>query len=685
MENRKFNKRLIATALLCSPMLSTAYADDNIEQVKSIEVITVHGEKVERSLKDTTSSVSVIDKETLDSGQYLSVNSALSEIPNVVALSGSVPDIRGVTGNGAAGGFNSFTGGAKARVSTLVDGVAEPFVADLTGDTGLWDIQQIEVFRGPQSTINGRNSIGGTVFIKTLDPTFDWSGAARIGYRDQDNYIDSAVMLSGPIMDDQLAFRLTGQNVTGENFSQPLNFDTNPATKDTNELKTNRWRAKLLWEPTALEALKVLYSYSYNNEKGNTGRQFYTADDPWAFKPISSRYMDTKSNTHSLKFDYQLSEGQSLDLLVAYMDYQWGFESYEAVKERQQNVVMDDKSYTVDGKYSFGLNDAVLNGFVGLAYYERTQDFNSVGGFTYGGDDSSTSQSVYGEITYAMTPVLKLTVGGRVMHDEQTRNFAMQMQGEDIDEKLDTSNTVTLPKLVLQYAVSDNTTLAASARKGYNAGGGALSFDNLYYYYDEESVDTYELSSRSSFNGGNINLSANLFYNNFDGYQASNSERRITNIDEAVTSGLEVELNAMLSDNWQLLSGLGLLQSEIKSADPSYGDIIGNELNSTPGLTANLGVKYWFSDELTFGMSGNYVGEYYSDINNSEERIAGDYVISRINIDYQNDAWRISGFVNNLFDEQAITVTEPAGRRYPDGYAAIVDPRNIGVNVTYSF
>ncbi len=84
-------------------------------------------------------------------------------------------------------------------------------------------------------------------------------------------------------------------------------------------------------------------------------------------------------------------------------------------------------------------------------------------------------------------------------------------------------------------------------------------------------------------------------------------------------------------------------------------------------------------------MSGNYVGEYYSDINNTEEREAGDYVISRVNIDYQNDAWRISGFVNNLFDEQAITVTEPAGRRYPDGYAAIVDPRNIGVNVTYSF
>ncbi|KTF07147.1 TonB-dependent receptor, partial [marine sediment metagenome] len=75
-----------------------------------------------------------------------------------------MPDIRGVSGNGGAGGFNSISGGAKGRVSTLIDGVAQPFVADLSGDSGMWDLQQIEVFRGPQSTSNGRNSIAGSVF-----------------------------------------------------------------------------------------------------------------------------------------------------------------------------------------------------------------------------------------------------------------------------------------------------------------------------------------------------------------------------------------------------------------------------------------------------------------------------------------------------------------------------------------
>ncbi len=688
MKSRVFKKNLVVTAILCSPLFSLAQAAVDVGPRESIEVITVYGEKVERSLKDTTSSVSVIDKETLDSGQYQSVSSALAEVPNVVVVTGSVPDIRGVTGNGSASGFNSFSGGAKARVSTLIDGVAEPFVADLTGDTGLWDIEQIEVFRGPQSTINGRNSIGGTVFIKTADPTFDWQGAARLGYRDQDQFIDSAVMLSGPILEDQLAFRITGQNVTGNTYNKGEVFDTNPKTFDQNELITNRWRGKLLWQPKGLDDLSVRYSFSYNNEKGDSGRNYFTGDDPWAYKPTFQRYIQTKSNSHSVRFDYSLSDSQSLDLLLAYMDYQWGFDSYEAQAEAKQDVDMRDKSYTIDGKYSFGLNNRDFNGFVGLAYYKRKQDFGSIGGFTYGGDDSTTSSSVYGEMTYAIAEKWWLTLGGRVMRDKQTRDFAMQFRGSAIDEKLDNSKTVALPKLVLQYAVSDNTTLAVSGRRGYNAGGGALALTpdgGEYYYYDQESVDTYEFSSRSQFDGGNINLNTNLFYNDYDGYQASNSLRRITNIDTAVTYGVEIEFNAMLGDSWQLLSGLGLLRTEIKKADLAYGDIIGNELNSAPNITANLGVKYWLTDELTFGLSGNYVAEYFDDIANSEERIAGDYIVSRLNVDYQTDQWRVSAYVNNLFDEQALTVNEPASRRYPDGYAAVIDPRNIGVSVMYSF
>jgi outer membrane receptor protein involved in Fe transport len=294
--------------------------------------------------------------------------------------------------------------------------------------------------------------------------------------------------------------------------------------------------------------------------------------------------------------------------------------------------------------------------------------------------------SVYGEMTYGLAESLWLTVGGRVMREEQLRNFTMLYRGSQLEEKLDDASTVTLPKLVLQYALNENTTLAASVRRGYNSGGGALSLaESEYYYYDEEYVNTYELSSRSSFANGDVNLSANLFYNDFDGYQASNSARKITNIDKAITYGVEAELSAMISENWQFISGVGLLESEIKEADPSYGDIVGNQLNSAPHLTANAGLKYWIGDAFSLGFSGNYVGEYFADINNTESRVAGDYVVARLSVDYQTDTWRVSGFVNNLFDEQAMTVNEPPSSTYTDGYASIIDPRNIGVSVMYRF
>ncbi|QBF82789.1 TonB-dependent receptor [Shewanella maritima] len=682
MKSPSFKLHLLASALLATPVFASANAGLDAEKTESIEVIKVYGEKIERSLKDSTSSISVIDKDTLDSGQYQSISSVLSEVANIVVLSGAVPDIRGVSGNGSATGFNSFSGGARARVTTLVDGVAEPFVADLGGDTGIWDIQQIEVYRGPQSTINGRNSIGGTVFIKTEDPTFDWQGAARLGYRNQDQFIDSAVMLSGPILDDELAFRITGQNVTGDSYINHVEYPDNPSKFDQSEIKTNRWRGKLLWQPSALDGFSAKYSFSINDEKGNSGRNYFSGEDPWKYERIFNRYITTKSNTHSLNFDYDLGDGKALDLLVSYMDYEWGFDSYEPNPAQEQQVIMEDASWTVDGKYTFGLNDPSFNGFVGLAYFKRSQDFDSQGSSEYFGDDSTTSSSIYSEVTYEFVEDWRLTAGGRFMREEQTRNFTYL----PIIEKLDNSESIFLPKVVLQYLYSDTTTFGASIRRGFNSGGGALDFfAQEYYYYDKESVYTYELTSRSSFNNGDMNLNFNLFYNDYDGYQASNSLRRITNVEQAVTYGVEGEFNAMLTDDLQLVSGLGLLRTEIKKADADYGDIIGNKLNSAPEFTANLGLKYWFSDEFTAGISANYVSDYYGDINNTEERVAGDYVISRLNIDYQNDNWRVSGYVNNLFDEKGITSLEPASGRYPVGYAAIVDPRNIGATVTYKF
>ena len=644
-----------------------------------LETVIVIGEKVERSLKDTTSSVSVISEDVLSTLQHLSITSAVSEVPNVVSLSGAVPDIRGISGNGSAGGFNSISGGAKARVSILIDGVAEPFVADLTGDSGIWDIEQIEVYRGPQSTSNGRNSIGGSIYITTKKPSFEWEGATRLGYRSEEKYVDTALMLSGPLIDNKLAFRISAQHLDGETLTDETEYETNPADYDLNELTSDRLKAKLLWTPT--EDFQALLAYSGNKEAGDTGRIYYEGTDPWSYKRIFFRDIEHDSDTFSATFNYRISEGLSLEVLTAVMDYQWGFDSYEASPAREQKLRFEEDNTTLDAKLSIGQAGDTVTGILGLAYFEREQDVVSTGAFPYNGDDESDSKAIYGELTIALNETLNLIAGGRVEKESQTRNFTYL----PIISKLEESETFVLPKLALQYELSDDTTLALSGRKGYNAPGGALNFTaQEYYYFDKETVDTYEFSVRSSFADGKVSLGANVFYNNYEGYQALSSTRFIINMDEVVTYGAELELYAQLSQSLVLNAGLGLLETDIKEAGADYAAANGNELNSAPQVTANLGLKYWLTQELHAGASVNYVDDYFGDFNNTDGRVAGGYTLTRVFANYDTGHWSVSAFVNNLLDEEEILTNEPAGGRYPNGYSAIIEPRNMGLSVTYS-
>lgn len=690
--NHKFALKPLALAMLVgsgSVMAQVTETPDGAAERKareSIEVITVTGEKTERSLKDTAASVAVINQQMLDSGQIVSMSDALKDVANVVVLTGAVPDIRGVSGNGSATGFNSFTGGARARVSQLVDGVAQPFVAEVTGDTGLWDIGQVEVFRGPQSTSNGRNSIGGAVIVRTRDPVMKTEGALRLGYHNQDNFLDSALAFSTPIVEDELAVRLATQWIHGDTYSNPVVYASNPTKTDFAALETQNSRAKLLWTPKANRDLKLLYSYNHYQEEGNAGRLFFDAKNPQDYIPLFQRDMKTEADTHSLQLDYQLAPSLAVETLVAYLDHQWGFDGYEADASDESDVRMQQQEWTVDSKVSVGDSKNSHSGFVGVAYFSREQDFNSQGLTRYFGDDSSDSKAIYGEGNYRFSDRWNLTGGARVERESQQRDFSLFSRGKWNRAQLENSKTFTLPKLVLQYHPAQHTTLSASARQGYNAGGGALnSMTNQYYYFDSETVNTFELSSRSVLAGGDISLSANLFWNDFNDYQALSSTRTITNIDAAHSYGLEVDLYSMLGDDVQLHAALGLLRSEIDRAPAGFASAVGNELNSAPSTSASLGFTWWLSDTWQLDLNTNYVGEFYGDLNNTAERTAGDYVLTRLSAGYHGDSWQLTAFVNNAFDEYGVTSRDPASRAYVNGYVAMVAPRTVGASVTYRY
>src|SRR3546814_2469334 len=154
--------------------LEVPTAGQHAGNLLTLSPVTVTGERVSRSLRDTESSVTVIDGEALDTRAGMgSTNEVLARIPNVVSAEPTnlAPAIRGIDSTGPAEGANAFFAGVRPRLTMQVDGRPLGFNELIFGNASLWDVQQVEVFRGPQSTIQGSNSIAGPVVIKTNDPT----------------------------------------------------------------------------------------------------------------------------------------------------------------------------------------------------------------------------------------------------------------------------------------------------------------------------------------------------------------------------------------------------------------------------------------------------------------------------------------------------------------------------------
>src|SRR5215210_7382988 len=216
------------------------------EPAKPTPEIIVTGERTPRSLRETASSVAVTTAGQIDALSGADrIEQVLEQVPNVVLGGGGGPAIRGQDTNGVLRGLPGFLGGARPRTTLQIDGRVVTREELSFGAAGIWDVERIEVFRTPQTTTQGLNSIAGAIFIYSKDPTYDWEGRARVlagNYQTR----QASIALSGPLVGDQLAFRATGDIRRGLASSKIVDVTrgANPNNDDYSLL-----RFKLLGEP----------------------------------------------------------------------------------------------------------------------------------------------------------------------------------------------------------------------------------------------------------------------------------------------------------------------------------------------------------------------------------------------------------------------------------------------------
>jgi iron complex outermembrane recepter protein len=208
--------RLLSSASLLTLAFFTASpalpqdATSQEEKVTVLQPVVVTGEKVARDLKDTASSVSIktgreIAKEKTGDA---TVSEVIADTPNIVYPDTvTAPIIRGQDSQGPNTGATAFFAGTVPRASISVDGHYLSYNEFIYGATSVWDLDSIEVFRGPQTTSQGANAIAGAIVVNTKDPTFTPEGAyqAEIGSYGTKR---GSVALSGPLVSDELAARM---------------------------------------------------------------------------------------------------------------------------------------------------------------------------------------------------------------------------------------------------------------------------------------------------------------------------------------------------------------------------------------------------------------------------------------------------------------------------------------------
>lgn len=362
-----------SASIIAFSLISVAAQADEVAPAESAaEDIVVTGEKVARGLQETTASVGVVTSKRLEEEVIESLSDVFQRTVNVSETYGSSGfTIRGIANRGVSGGGDAPT------ATIFVDGA--PLVQEVIGNgpTDMWDVTQVEIFRGPQSTIQGLNALAGAIHIRTQDPTMDWSGKAR-AIVSSFNTRNFAIAGGGPIVADELAFRVSAEKRDSDGEVWNPTREVNDAPVDTIQL-----RGKLLWTPSALPGFEARAGWSHF--EGDTGYSWTyvdtTVDDFFNNRQNPSDSPNTShTNTDQGVLDLRqdLGSGFSLTSLTTYTTAET-LRAYDGDQTPQPLAFgynfSDSKTFTQELRLNY--ESEKLSGLVGLYYYNRDQKSGS--------------------------------------------------------------------------------------------------------------------------------------------------------------------------------------------------------------------------------------------------------------------------------------------------------------------
>lgn len=734
----------LLASVLASPQLFAAETD-NSQQSESaapstaLKTVTVTAQRREQSVQDISNAVSAVSSEDLQKTPTDYVGKALTFIPNAHAKSPDGDDrprwyIRGV-GTGDVGASTVFPVGIYADDVYLN--------APLAGADPLFDLERIEVLRGPQGTLYGKNTTGGAVNIISKKPTFETDGYGTIGYGSKNQKIISGA-IGGALVDERLAARVSVYSKERDGFTENRTTGNDHDAIDRKAIRA-QFLAKL--NPD----LEALWSVHSSKSSGNANGLLPVGSFFGAYQRANpnGRYIEANvENKSRVQHD-----GTSLTLNYDLGDYR--LTSITAFDQTKQRAISDADLTPVElfgrdynnnqwKQYSQELRLAsptseTLRWIAGAhAFYEKLDSKSSSavvddgpGNASFTGIDykhKNTSYALFGNLAYDFTDAFTLTGGLRWTREEKDIDLNLQQfsgdgfsgawwdfgslqnptaivntDGTTANGTLDRNKTwsAVTYDLTPEYRINDNLRVYARYAKGFRSGafntGLSSSLEQLSTVNPEE-LQTYEVGLKSEWLDGRLIANANIFYYNYDDMQVSATTTTATggivsllaNDAEGKAKGAELEIQARPIDDLLIQFSAAYLDTEFTS------DLWkGNSFVRSPKHTYALGFDYRLPlnipGKLNLGGDVRYQSREYfiSAFQRSEwDNLYQDgYALANAHLTYTtaDDKYSITGYVNNITDKQYQVHGISLNRGNAPYWVAYGEPRTAGVSLTAKF
>lgn len=674
-----------------------------------LDTIAIYGSRTSSALRDTAASVGIVTAEQIADGQIRSFREGFRRMANVMDAdwvdSGFI--IRGVNSEGLV------PGGAPLA-SLYIDGVQQTVRGARRGARGLFDVEQVEVYRGPQSTLSGRAAMAGAVYIKTSDPVYTKEAevSATIG---TGNLYGTAFMVNTPLVDDQIALRISGEFQRSKN---DINYPTFTGYDRYNEFTHDLYyqiRGKVLFEPAEMPDTRALLSYSFSHDDpyvrdigGPAGSsRFSFAQERGDYQiPAYIEYRPTEVHNVGLEVTHDFSDALKLTSLSAF--------SYSDTERLSPNYGTPGEINTYNGYYKEWIASQELRlnyegdkwSWVGGVYfshedeknfYDRTIPLSATvnRNQVQRNTQRSFNAAIFGEATYEFLPTWKITLGGRIDYTDQdiTQHLVrtqplggtttvLTNYGASFDE----INFV--PKIGLSKALTETQTVGISYSQGFRTGGASYdALNRTAYSYDPEKASTYEIFYKGTFLDDRLTVNSNVFYTEYTDQQVQmqldptdSLTRRILNAASSEAWGFEFEPSFKVNDNLETFVSLGYVHTEFKDfRDLTYGNLSGLPFPEAPEWSLGLGARYTFDNGVYIGADAKYTSDYLARLGS----LPHDYLDSRwiVNMQagYKTERWEINAFAQNLLDEKYFVYNDN------DIAATLGERRNVGVNLKVRF